>query len=332
MNLVQFKNQNGTRQVGVPTADGTRLRIVGQFSTVYELVFEAIRRGTSLANLVPALSSDRYEPYDEIIRAGRLLVPLDHPDPSHCWVSLTGLTHLGSARSRDAMHAKLAATEDQLTDSMKMFRLGYEGGKPAPGKIGVQPEWAFKGDGQCVVHPEQAISSPGFAGDGGEEAELTGLYVIDPQGSPVRVGFALGNEFSDHVTERQNYLYLAHSKLRECSFGPELYAGELPPELIGQVRILRDGKLAWSGAVLTGEKNMCHSIANLEHHHFKYPMFRRPGDVHIHFFGASILSCQEAFKTEAGDIVEVECKPFGKALRNPLRSTKDEGLISVRPL
>jgi hypothetical protein len=332
MNLVQFKDPNGSRRVGVPTGDGAQLRLIDQFSTVYEVVFEGFRRGTSLADLVPGLLSTRYEPYDEIIRGGRLLVPLDHPDPSRCWVSLTGLTHLGSAKSRDAMHAKLAADTEQLTDSMKMFRLGYEGGKPDSGKIGVQPEWAFKGDGQCVINPEQAISSPGFAGDGGEEAELTGLYVIDLQGSPVRVGYALGNEFSDHVTERQNYLYLAHSKLRECSFGPELFAGELPPELIGEVRILRGGKLAWSGTVLTGEKNMCHWVANLEHHHFKYPMFRRPGDVHIHFFGASILSCQEGFKTEAGDIVEIECKPFGKPLRNPLRWTKDEGLIAVRSL
>ena len=293
---------------------------------------DAIRRRSQLADAVGASLSNRYEPYDEVIRTRRVLVPLDHPDPSRCWVSLTGLTHLGSAKSRDAMHAKLTADLEQLTDSMKMFRLGYEGGRPSVGEIGVQPEWAFKGDGQCVVNPGEPISSPGFAGDGGEEAELAGLYLIDLQGNPVRVGFALGNEFSDHITERQNYLYLAHSKLRECSFGPELHVGELPPELVGQVRILRDDKVAWSGTVLTGENNMCHSIANLEHHHFKYKMFRRPGDVHIHFFGASILSCQEGFETKAGDIVEIECKPFGKPLRNVLSWAKDEGLISVLSL
>jgi hypothetical protein len=31
---------------------------------------------------------------------------------------------------------------------------------------------------------------------------------------PRRVGFALGNEFSDHTLEKKNYLYLAHSKGR----------------------------------------------------------------------------------------------------------------------
>ena len=69
---------------------------------------------------------------------------------------------------------------------------------------------------------------PGFALDGGEEAEIAVLYLIDDGGRPRRVGYALGNEFADHVLERQNYLYLAHSKLRPCAFGPELLLGELP--------------------------------------------------------------------------------------------------------
>jgi hypothetical protein len=330
MNLVQFKDTGGERCVGVPSEDGGELRIVHGFGSVYDLVFAALNAGRPLAALADAQLSERIESYDAVISERRLLVPLDHPDPSRCWVSLTGLTHLGSAKSRDAMHAKLATDPDQLTDSMRMFRLGYEGGKPAPGEIGVAPEWAFKGDGQCLVAPEQPIPSPAFAGDGGEEAEVAGLYVIDPQGVPVRVGFTLGNELSDHMIERQNYLYLAHSKLRPCSIGPELYLGELPSSLAGIVRILRNGKPVWSGDVISGEENMTHTIANLEHHHFKYPMFRRPGDVHVHFFGASILSCQDGFRPEENDVVEIESSPFGRPLRNPLTRAKDEGLVTVR--
>jgi hypothetical protein len=329
MNLVQFKDTHGERCVGIPGKEGSELRILKGFSSVYDLVFAAIKAGRALTEFTEAQLSERTESYDAVINEGRLLVPLDHPDPSRCWVSLTGLTHLGSAKSRDAMHAKLASDPDKLTDSMKMFRLGYEGGKPAPGEIGVAPEWAFKGDGQCLVAPEQPISSPAFAGDGGEEAEVAGLYVIDLQGVPVRVGFALGNELSDHMIERQNYLYLAHSKLRECSIGPELYLGDLPSNLAGTVRILRNGKPVWSGSVVSGEENMTHTIANLEHHHFKYPMFRRPGDVHVHFFGASILSCQDGFSPESNDVVEIECSPFGRPLRNPLTRARDEGLITV---
>ena len=154
-------------------------------------------------------------------------------------VALTGLTHLGSAQSRDSMHAKLQSAD--LTDSMKMFKLGLEGGKPAAGAIGVQPEWAYKGDGSWLVAPEQPLELPGYAEDGGEEGEVAGLYVIGDGGEVLRVGFALGNEYSDHVMERRNYLYLAHSKLRQSSFGPELLVGELPQEVTGTVRIIRDG-------------------------------------------------------------------------------------------
>ena len=330
MNLVQFLDLSGNRRVGSPSDDQSTLRILDRFASVYELAHETIRMQSTLAELATQHLSDRTEPYDQVIHERRILVPFDHPDPARCWVSLTGLTHLGSAKSRDAMHAKLAADPDQLTDSMKMFRLGYEGGKPTPGKAGAQPEWAFKGDGQCIVGPEQPITSPAFANDGGEEAELTGLYLIDPAGVPARVGLALGNEFADHALERQNYLFLAHSKLRSCSFGPELYLGDLPRSLIGTVRIRRNEKEVWLGTMLTGEEHMCHSIANLEHHHFKYPMFRRPGDVHVHFFGASVLSCQEGFQTQPGDIVEIECEPFGRPLRNSLAWADDEGFVSVR--
>ncbi|MCZ2500469.1 GguC protein, partial [Xylophilus sp. Kf1] len=111
-----------------------------------------------------------------------------------------------------------------------------------------------------------------------------------PDGRPFRLGFALANEFSDHVTERGNYLWLAHSKLRVASFGPELRVGELPADVRGTSRLVRDGAVIWEKPFLSGEANMSHSLANLEHHHFKYDLFRRPGDVHVHFFGTATLS------------------------------------------
>ena len=175
----------------------------------------------------------------------RLLPPLDHPDAARWLITGTGLSHLGSAAARDSMHVKLKQDEAQLTDSMKMFKWGMEGGKPAAGEIGVQPEWFYKGDGSCVVAPEQALELPAYALDGGEEVEVVGCYVIGDNGEPLRVGFALGNEYADHVMERQNYLYLAHSKLRQCSYGPELLLGELPAS-VRAARLLRDGKAIWS--------------------------------------------------------------------------------------
>jgi hypothetical protein len=47
-------------------------------------------------------------------------------------------------------------------------------------------------------------------------------------------------------------------------------------------------------------------------------MFRRPGDVHAHFFGASALSVQDGVKTEPGDVFEISAAGFGRPLRNPL--------------
>ncbi len=97
----------------------------------------------------------------------------------------------------------------------------------------MQPEWFYKGDGRCVVPPGQPLELPAYALDGGEEVEVVGCYVVGDDGTPWRVGFALGNEYADHVMERQNYLYLAHSKLRQCSYGPELLLGELPASVNG---------------------------------------------------------------------------------------------------
>src|SRR5690606_33551864 len=202
--------------------------------------------------------------------------------------------------------------------SKKMFRMGLEGGKPEAGKLGVQPEWFYKGDGSMLVAPEHALTLAAFALDGGEEPEICGVYLIGPDGSPYRLGFALGNEFSDHKLERMNYLYLAHSKLRNCAIGPELKLGPLPADVGGMSRIRRDGRIAWSKGFLSGEANMSHSIANLEAHHFKYRQFLRPGDVHVHFFGTATLSFGDAFETEPGDVFEIESEVFGRPLRNPL--------------
>jgi len=326
MRLIQFVGSDRARAVAAIT-DGGAPRVVRGAKSVRDLALEAHRGGQSLIATVEAYGLGDVVDYDKLIAEKRLLLPLDHPEPSRVVVALTGLTHLGSAQSRDSMHAKLQSAD--LSDSMKMFKLGLEGGKPKPGTIGVQPEWAYKGDGAWLVAPEQPIELPGYAEDGGEEGEIVGLYVIGDDGAVLRVGFAVGNEYSDHVMERRNYLYLAHSKLRQSSFGPELFVGELPREVKGAVRILRGGKEAWRGELLSGEENMCHSIANLEQHHFKYPGFRRPGDVHVYYYGASALSCAEGFQTKPGDLFEVDVPLFGRPLRNPLVAGKPDRPIPV---
>lgn len=321
MRLIQLKDGADVR-VGIVEEDGRQVRVLGGVDSTWALARAAIAAGQGLAESAAALPAHGRLDYAALLAQGRVLPPLHHPDPAHCMVSGTGLTHLGSAAARDAMHQKLQqqAEEGGLTDSMRMFQWGVEGGMPAPGEAGAQPEWFYKGDGSIVAAPGAELDSPEFALDGGEEPELVGLYVIDDAGVPHRLGFAIGNEFSDHVTERQNYLYLAHSKLRACAVGPELRVGELPRDLRGTSRLLRDGAVVWEKPFLTGEANMCHSLENLEYHHFKYAAHRRPGDVHLHFFGTATLSFADGVRTQPGDVFEIHLPELGAPLRNTLRS------------
>jgi hypothetical protein len=324
MRLVQFGDETG-RAVAV-IRDGTAA-VVNGAASVYELAWEAADAGGGLAALIETRGTGRSVDVRAILEAGRMLPPIDHPDPAHLYVTGTGLTHLGSASTRDAMHkSDQQAAEAPLTDSMKMFRMGLEGGKPRPGETGVQPEWFYKGNGHSVVAPNHPIPSPAFAKDAGEEPEIAGIYIIGRDRKPYRLGFALGNEFSDHVTERVNYLFLAHSKLRHCAFGPELRLGPLPGKVSGMSRILRGGKVLWEKPFLSGEDNMSHTIANLEYHHFKYGLFRQPGDVHVHMFGTATLSFADGIKTEAGDVFEIEESQFGLPLRNAVAWDQPEAL------
>jgi hypothetical protein len=310
--LIQLIDTDGARIVAL--RDGDTRRVEG-VERSYDLALEAIAAGRGLLDESRSRLGSAVD-IDAAIADSRVLAPLDHVDPAHCHLTGTGLTHLGSAAGRDQMHK--AAAGGAVTDSMRMFMLGVEGGKPAAGEVGAQPEWFYKGDGAAMVATGAPLSSPAFALDGSEEPEIAGLYVIDADGTPVRLGFALANEFSDHVTERGNYLWLAHSKLRNASLGAELFVGELPDDVRGTSRVIRAGETIWEKPFLSGEANMSHAIANLEHHHFKYAQFRRPGDVHVHFFGTATLSFADGIVTRAGDVFEIEAAPFTLPLRNTL--------------
>jgi hypothetical protein len=332
MRLVQFRMADGSRQVGRVSDDCNHLHPLEKTSTVLELAEAAIAQGTSIAALVEKRTGTATIDYDQLLRDGRVLAPVDHPEPARFLVTGTGLTHTGSAAARDKMHVLTHGEDAEESDSLKIFRMGLEGGKPAAGQIGIQPEWFFKGVGTCVVPPGAPLPMPAFARAGAEEAEIVGLYLNGPDGRPYRIGYALGNEYSDHVTEAENYLYLAHSKLRSCSIGPELLIGDLPDEVRGHSRILRDGTVIWEQEFLSGEAHMSHSIANLEHFHFRYPMHRRAGDLHAYFFGAAVMSYASGIKTASGDEYEIQAQTFGKPLRNRMVSVPDEGLVAVTQL
>jgi hypothetical protein len=320
--LVQFREE-AVRGVAALDETGAARRLSG-VTSILDLSRQALGERRSLAEL----AGERADaPVD--LAGVTLLLPVDHPDPAQILVSGTGLTHLGSAEGRDKMHTKATGSQ---TDSMRMFLMGLEGGKPAGREVGVQPEWFYKGDGGILVASGEPLVMPGFAGDAGEEPEVAGIYLIDDQGMPRRLGFVLGNEFSDHVTERGNYLWLAHSKLRPASLAPELLLGELPDDVRGTARIRRGEEILWEQPFLSGEANMSHTLANLEHHHFKNQQFRRPGSVHVHFFGTATLSFSDGVSTREGDVFEIEADAFRLPLRNPLRCEADEGCVAVQAL
>jgi hypothetical protein len=329
--LVQI--QNGTARAVALVAE-PRLRLLGGVNFILQLAQEAVHSNSSLTKLVKPRVTGEFLDYDTIYNGKsewRLLPPIDHPvEPARCLVSGTGLTHLGSAANRQRMHE---ARESELTDSMKMFRLGVAGGKPAPGKIGAAPEWFYKGPGTILRAHGEPLNVPDYAEDGGEEAEIAGLYLIDAHGAPRRIGMAIGNEFSDHQFEKKNYLNLAGSKLRNCSLGPELVIDPDFKSVPGKVKIERAGKIFWSKEIATGEAEMCHSLRNIEQHHFKFETHRRPGDVHVHYYGACALSCGDGVQLADGDVMEISFSGFGRALRNPLRVARGEAmLVSIKSL
>ncbi|HWX91860.1 MAG TPA: AraD1 family protein [Terriglobales bacterium] len=314
--LVQIKKGLVRR---VALVQEPHLRLLDGCSSVYELTNFAVAANARLSKAVEQRATGQTLDYDDVYKGQsewHLLPPIDHPDEAaRCLVSGTGLTHLGSARDRQAMHASSEAE----TDSMRMFRWGVEGGRPAPGNIGIPPEWFYKGTGALLHAHGDPLEVPAYAEDGGEEGEIAGIYVVAPNGAPYRVGMASGNEFSDHRFEKRNYLNLAGSKLRTCSLGPELVVDPQFESVPVEVKVERGGTVLWAKTFRTGEKEMCHSLENLEHHHFKFEGHRRPGDVHVHFFGTDCLSFGDGVHLEDGDVMQIRPEGFGRPLRNPLR-------------
>ena len=334
MRLIQLQRAEERR---VAAVDEPKLRLLNGIvcRTIYDLAAKTAEEGGSLAAAAgKALSTDVLE-YDDIYKGRsewKILPCFDHPsEVARCLVSGTGLTHKASAENRAAMHKSAAAP---MTDSARMYQMGLDGGNPSAGQIGVQPEWFFKGNGSVLKAHGEALEVPPYGWDGGEEPEIAGVYLISPSGEPLRVGLTIANEFSDHQMEKKNYLYLAPSKLRNCSIGPELSIGETPFDRVeGKVAVYRRGQVLWSTVIFSGQENMSHSVPNLEHHHFKYEAHRRPGDVHIHFFGADAFSFGEGVALEDGDVMEISFAGFGRPLRNVLKiREKPERFQVVRTL
>ncbi|TXE05586.1 AraD1 family protein [Algoriphagus aquimarinus] len=331
--LVQISYQSKGRKIAVVSEP--YLILVDEFTSIFQLALKALDSGVSIhALLEQQLSTEKLD-YDMVYFGKsdwKLLPSFDNPDTvSNCIVSGTGLTHHSSAMNRQVMHQ--SDEGNTLTDSMKVYQWGVEGGKPAEGEIGVQPEWFYKGTGAILKAHGEALQVPDFGNDGGEEPEIAGVYIVDRTGQPVRIGFTTGNEFSDHVMEKKNYLYLAPSKLRNCSIGPELVLTDDFSDLNGVVTVSRKEEILWSADIKTGETNMAHTLANLEYHHFKYPDHRQPLQCHVHFYGTGAFSFGVGIKLQTGDEMKVQWDGMGRMLVNSIEIIENkEEFVKVKTI
>jgi hypothetical protein len=333
MRLIQFTLPDKGRRVGLVEKETVHDLTATQkkWTHLYHIFREAREAERTVEEHIRSLLKEEQTPalpYKPLWEnrpgddGGWLLPPLDHPDPAHCIIGGTGLTHTGSMAQRDAMHEDQNAEQ---TDSEKMFAMGLEGGNPAPGERGIAPECFYKGSGVIMRPHNGFLDIPSFAKDGGEEPEIVGCYVIGEDGTPYRLGFAIGNEWSDHAMEQINYLWLAPSKLRTCGIGPELITDHPFQDIRGSCCIYRQSETIYEcRELLTGEEHMSHSLANLEDHHFKHPQFRMPGDVHLYFFGTSEFSFGSRGPLADDDRVEIQFSGMGAPLINYVRKVPDD--------
>lgn len=163
MRLVQLQLAAERR---VAVVDEPHLRLLGGVTSVYELAVSAIQDGSTLPAIVSRHLSPETVPYDPIYcgeSRWKLLPPIDHPaEPARCLISGTGLTHLGSAKNRSAMHE---LKDHELTDSIRIFQWGLASGKPPAGSVGVPAEWFYKGNGTTLRTHREPLLIPAYAED-----------------------------------------------------------------------------------------------------------------------------------------------------------------------
>ena len=106
MRLTQFLDDHGKRALAV-TARGES-RLVKGARTTLDLALQAIEAKVPLRRLVADRGLGRPVDLPRALKERRILGPIDHKDLAHVLVTGTGLTHLGSAEGRDAMHRDLA--------------------------------------------------------------------------------------------------------------------------------------------------------------------------------------------------------------------------------
>ena len=316
MRLAQIVDENGQARARRHRARRSAAR-QGRAHDATSSPNQAIEAGAPLRKMIADRGVGKPVDLAARLKEKRVLNPIDHKDPAHVYVTGTGLTHLGSAEGRDKMHKNLADPET-LTDSMKMFKMGLEGGKPKARRDGRAAGMVLQG---------RRLD----AGGAGRRSRLAGLRArrrrragdrrrLCHRARTARRCASASRSATNSPTTSPSGRTTSISPIPSCapsSFGPELLLGDLPADVQGASRIRRGKEVLWEKPFLSGEQNMSHTIANLEAHHFKYALFRRPGDVHVHFFGTATLSFSDGFKTREGRRVRDRSRSLRPAAAQP---------------
>lgn len=327
LRVSQFIDDNGHRAMCATDCHGVS-RVLRGTADLRTLALEAILADRSLTDLIGERTTDTVVDLEAALENNRVLVPVDHPDPAHLLVSGSGLSH----KSWLACEPDHGSDESAWPPHYKILMLGQRGGKPPTGTFGSQPEWFYKGTGDILVPPGGAIPHPDWGHGIGEEAEIAGIYIVGPDRKPFCIGYTLGNEFSDELMFFANVYHTAHSKRRHVSLGPEVLMGPLPQDIEARISLQRAGAVQWQADFRTGEFNMLHSIANIEAHYFKYRHWFVPGDVHVLFYGNSVMSTAQGEVIEDGDIFRLDCALFGLPLVNVIEFADPASPCVATPL
>jgi hypothetical protein len=287
--LVQIIHADYGRRVAL--VNGDELHLLSTYRTAYAFAVAAIETGQKLRELLSTDLSGIVLDYREVyaLRSGwRFLPSFDHPEHTACCL-VSGCANAHGVTT---------------------------GASPAA------PPWFTKGNGMHLRAHGEPLTIPSFATGGAEEAELTGVYLIGPDGVPRRVGLTPGNEFADPAMAAQDARLLARAKLRTCAIGPELALEAEFHDVAGSVAVERGGASIWSKEIKTGEKHTAFRLEEIERHHFEFDAHRIPGDAHIHFLGGSVSSFGDGVVLEEGDEVVIQWEGFGRPLRNPIEREK----------
>ena len=289
MRLVQLAGPDGRR---VALVEEPRLRLLEGCRSVYDLASECLKEGVSLPRghrtARGPTNSSTTTPFMRAQSDWRICPSADVPsEPARCLVSGTGLTHKASAKNRDAMHAAAQA----VTDSTRMYQSGVEGGKPAPGRSGSRARVVLQGMRHGAAGAQRAADCSGIRGGRRRGAGSSGR--VPDRCARARRGGSDSRWAMSFPITCWSARTICIWRPRNCAPAPSvrnswwMAISIWCPE---RYRSNAASRILWSREIRTGESAMCHSLANIEHHHFKFEFHRRPGDLHIHFFGADAFS------------------------------------------